>query len=419
MAVATSRAIDAVAATTTADASASAGALVRAWFARRATAETDLTIWLGLLVAALLLLGTGTPPTTVVASCLLVSGTLLLTLRWRLGALAIAMLLFVGLWLRSTAAVTGFSDVLGVTSAAVRLMTSGGDPYGIGYQESFPPGAPFAYGPFALLWYLPAVANPRSLELLVSLVTLGVLAARGRPLGLAIYAVLPALLVTATDGSNDTSAGLILLLALLAAERQPVAGAVLLGVAAAFKPYALAWLLPLLAYGGVVWPLVAFVVASLAIWGPALLLWGPSAILWSFRTADEIHAQAYYSLAWVTGGGSVMSAGSWQLLRLLAGGVVAIATLPLVRTARSFVVVGAGVYAITLFTGWWSTFAYLAAIAPIVCWHLDDWLGLGDRRVVWPGDPVGTVSAWVDERWPILRPWSMPRAVRPRTSHPD
>ncbi len=96
---------------------------------------------------------------------------------------------------------------------------------------------------------------------------LGVFAIRGRPLGLALFATLPALLVTATDGSNDTSAGVLLLIALLAAERVPVLGGVLLAVAVAFKPYALAWLLPLLAYGGVPLPLLAFVVTSLVGWG--------------------------------------------------------------------------------------------------------------------------------------------------------
>jgi len=65
------------------------------------------------------------------------------------------------------------------------------------------------------------------------------------------------------------------------------------------------------------------------------------------------------------------------------------------------------IFLVTMFTGWWSTFAYLAAIAPIICWHLDDWLGLGRQRVVWPGDPVGQLSDWVDTRWPILKPWPL------------
>jgi hypothetical protein len=49
-----------------------------------------------------------------------------------------------------------------------------------------------------------------------------------------------------------------------------------------------------------------------------------------------------------------------------------------------------------------NAFAYLAAIAPIVCWHLEDWAGLGERRVRWPRDPVGHLTVRVDRRWPIL-----------------
>ncbi|MFN8619907.1 MAG: hypothetical protein U0869_04040 [Chloroflexota bacterium] len=35
---------------------------------------------------------------------------------------------------------------------------------------------------------------------------------------------------------------------------------------------------------------------------------------------------------------------------------------------------------ITLYTGWWSTFAYLAAMGAGHLRHLDDWMGLGDQR---------------------------------------
>ena len=59
---------------------------------------------------------------------------------------------------------------------------------------------------------------------------------------------------------------------------------------------------------------------------------------------------------------------------------------------------GTAVFLATLYLGWWSTFAYLAAIAPIICWHLDDWLGL--PRVVLPLDIPGRASAFVDARWP-------------------
>lgn len=376
------------------------------WWRVRPEPARAWPLWLALLLAAALLLGTGTPPVTVVACLLVVSATLLMSLRWHIPHGAILVLLVCGLALRAAAVGGGWSDVMLVTQAAIRTMLDGADPYGIGYAQSIPPGAPFAYGPLALLWYLPVLGNPGRLELLLTMGLLGVLALRGRPLGLALYATLPALLVTSTDGSNDTSAGVLLLVALLVAQRKPVAGAALLALAVAFKPYALAWLLPLLAYGGVPMPLLAFVVTSLVAWGWAVLAWGPVPILDSLRRADALHPQAYYSLAWVVDGSRFMPAEAWGMVRYAAGAVIASLGWAWVRTARSFVIVGVAVFLVTLFTGWWSTFAYLAAIAPVVCWHLDDWLDVGHLRVRWPTDPVGACSRWVDARWPVLRPWS-------------
>lgn len=54
--------------------------------------------------------------------------------------------------------------------------------------------APFPYGPVALLWYLPWFRDPAMIEFLVSIVLilyLGVRAAHGRPVGLAIFALAP------------------------------------------------------------------------------------------------------------------------------------------------------------------------------------------------------------------------------------
>jgi hypothetical protein len=386
---------------------------IATWWRTRPAPAREWSTWLALLVAAALLTGTGTPPVTVVACLLGVSATLLVSLRWQIAPLAIVVLLLAGLALRSAAVGGGWSDVLVVTQAAIDRMLAGANPYGVGYTQSVPPGAPFAYGPVALLWYLPAKTEAGRLELLLSMVVLAVLALRGRPLGLALYATLPALLVTSTDGSNDTSAGVLLLVALLAAQRRPVPGAALLAIAVAFKPYALAWLLPLLAYGGVALPLVAFVATSAIAWGWAVIAWGPIPIVDSLRSADNLHPRAYYSLAWVVQDLRLVPEAAWGAVRYVAGAVTAVVGWRWVRTARSLVLVGIAVFLVTLFTGWWSTFAYLAAIAPIVCWHLDDWLDLGHLRIRWPGDPVGAWTAWVDDRWPVLHPWASasPEAV--------
>jgi hypothetical protein len=370
----------------------------------RPTATTDLAVWLGLLIALLALLGTGTPPRETVLALIVVAATLAASLRWRVGAAAVFVLVGVGIMLRLLPQ-AGVSDVLLVTQSAIREMLAGGNPYGQGFEASIPPGAPFAYGPLALLWYLPALESPGRIELLASLAVLVVLAIRGRLLGLAVFAVTPALLVAAGDGSNDTSAGLLLLVALLVAVRAPIAGALSLAVVVSFKPYALAWLPGLVAYSGGLGPLLAFALGSLATWGPALLAWGPESILWSFRRADEIHALPYYSLAYGLSNPEAVPRAAWQALRVGVGVLAAVAGFVWVRSARSFVVMGTIVFVATLYLGWWSTFVYVAALAPVICWHLDDWLDLTHHRVAWPGDPVARVTRWVDARWPIRRDW--------------
>jgi hypothetical protein len=356
----------------------------------------------GLLIGALLLAQAGGPSGAVVGCLILVVGALLLSLNWRMGAVAIVVLVVVGVILRFDARGHSSSDVLTVTKAAIDLVLAGGNPYGHGFIQSNPPGAPFAYGPLALLWYAPAGSDPRTLELAISLLILALLALRGRVLGLAIYATMPVLYSTAADGSNDTSAGLLLLVALLACRRWPRAGAVLLAFVVAFKLYALAWLLPLIGYAGA-GSLVAFLIGSLVAWGPAAALWGPGSIAWSLQHADEVHPGAYYSLAYAIVRQFPFAESVFSTFRYGAGIAVAIVSVVLVRSDRSFILAGVAVFLATLFLGWWSTYAYFAAIAPILCWSLDDWMGLG--RVPLPRDLAGRLEARLDRRWPVRRSW--------------
>ena len=116
----------------------------------RATPERDLAVWLGLFATALLTMGVGTPPMGIVAALIASVGTLAVCLRWHLPWIAVGVLVVLGVWLRMNAVYGGFSDVSQVTQAAIRMVQSGGNPYGIAYPESFPPGAPYAYGPVAL-----------------------------------------------------------------------------------------------------------------------------------------------------------------------------------------------------------------------------------------------------------------------------
>jgi hypothetical protein len=369
------------------------------WLPPRETLKSGIGIWLGLFTAVLLLLHPGSPSPLTIACLIGVTCLLMAALRWRIGLIAVVGLLVVGVALRAVPGPPG-SDVLTVVRAAMELALAGGNPYGHGFVESRPPGAPYAYGPVALLWYLPSRTDPVQLELLMTYVTLGLLGARGRVLGLAVYATMPPLVALASDGSNDSSAGLLILIALLVALRSPWLGAFALAVAAAFKLYALAWLPPLVVYGGLA-TLLPFLAGTLLTWGPAIVLWDAKNILVSLQQAEAIHDNAYYSLAFAANRFGVPRT-VFDTGRFVAGGALAASSWIFVRSARSFIVVGTAVFLATLFLGWWSTYAYFAAIAPVICWHLDDWLGL--PRVAWPLDPVGRITEWVDRRWPVRQP---------------
>jgi hypothetical protein len=344
-------------------------------------------VTLSLFVAVLLLAFAGTPPPAVSLHLIVLTGLLFASLRWRIAPLAIVALVVAGIDLRFAYVSPAGSDVDDVTRAAIARLLAGQSPYGVGYPQSVPPGSPFPYGPLALLWYLP-FPSPRRLELFVSIVLLLVLAVRGRPLGLAIYAVLIPLLVVASDGSNDNSAGLLLLIALVSAERWPRVGAAVLGLAIAFKPYALAWVAPFLGWGGIalLWPML---IAAAAFWLPALIAWGPAAIHDSLSGAEvaQLRVGAYYSLGWALKRfGSPIPLELLNTVRLVVGAAASAVAVLRTKTHAGVIIGGTLIFLATLFLGAWSTFAYFAAIAPVLCWYLDDWFGHADDRVDWPAE---------------------------------
>jgi hypothetical protein len=379
----------------------------------------DRPVTIALVVAAVLVTQPGLPGPMVLGTLAAIAVALLLSVRWRVAPLATAVLLVAGVALRASVQVHAGSDVLDVTAAAIREALAGGNPYGIGYGVSRPPGAPFPYGPLALLWYAPVQANGWQLELVVSCVVVTLLALRGRLLGLAIYAFAPTLIATASDGSNDTSVGLVLLATFVVARRRPVIGAALLAVAVALKPYAAAWAPAFLVWGG--WPVIAtFVGASLVLWSPVILAWGIGSFLRSLDMANAVHSRPYWSLGAAYEALTHIRAPRAALdgARIVLGTAAAIATLRWARASEpapsgtdaqpsgtdaqpsgtdaqpsgsgaeapdpgrsldGVILAGTLVYLVTLFGGYWGTYAYFGAIAPILCWRIDDWLGLPSR----------------------------------------
>jgi hypothetical protein len=321
-----------------------------------------------------------------------------LSLRVNLGFVAPLALLLAGIDLRLEYVGVGWSDVADVTRAAIDVALAGGNPYGLGYAVSFPPGAPFVYGPLALLWYLP-FDNPANVDLAISVGILAVLALRGRILGLALYATVPIFLQLASDGSNDTSVGLLLLIGLVLLERLPRAGGFVLGLAVAFKPYALAWAPPLLIWGGL-GPAAAMVLGAALLWLPAILLWGLGPILASLRMATDIADLPYYSLGDALDRLRVrLTRDELDVVRIVAAGLATLGVVFNVRSHRGVVLGGAVIFVATMYTGFWSTFAYLGSLAPVICWYLDGWVG-NHARIRWPLDPWGSLAYEADLRWP-------------------
>ena len=319
-------------------------------------------------------------------------------MRFRLGPVALIVLFLVGVELRYAEFGQGVSDVAQTTVIAINALLSGQNPYLI---SNFAGVAPFPYGPLSLLWYLP-LHDPRVQDFAVSIALMAVLTLRGQPLGLALWATAPVLIHLASDGSNDHSAALFLLVALLVLERSPRIGAVLLGVAAGFKIYALAWLPPILFWVGV-WPFVAGVVAVVAVWLPAAVAWGPTNILAAFQAADATHKTAYYSLGETLGRLRIAVPRSWlDTFRLVAGGLTAVVVSPFVRSYRGVLVGGIAIYMVTLYTGFWSTAAYLVSPMLLLSWYIDEWIGPPGTRIRWPRDPVGRITEKADRRWPTV-----------------
>jgi len=280
----------------------------------------------------------------------------------------------------------GWSGVLAVTGAAIDRVRAGLSPWNVAYPESIPPGEPFPYGPTELAWYWPFAllhVDLRWVELAASCGLLVALAARRRPIGLAVAALAPLLAMVASDGSNDTSAGIALLVALLLAKRGPIRGGIGLGLAGGFKLHALAWAPGLILVGGLP-ALAALVLASLAIWAPALLLVGPAPILASLAWAEGLPRQAGWSLAGfvqsIVGG----TLPSWPFtITRWAGGTLAVGAVvvdawrrrPAALSWGAFLAGGLAIFLVVLYAGYWSTHGYLAQVAPILCWELDERAG--------------------------------------------
>lgn len=236
----------------------------------------------------------------------------------------------------------GFADQITVSQSAFERVLAGGSPYGFGYASTLPPGGSFPYGPLGLLWWLPGPP----VEFASCIAVLAVLAWQRAWWTLAVAAGwLPAVTFTSA-GVNDYSPALLILIGVLALRSRPLLGAGVLAVAAALKPYAFAWFLPAIGYGG---PAVAAVLlgASALLWAPMFLWWGGLApFLESVRISDRATTDA-----------NALAIVRWLAVPIAAAGL-------LMRRWDVAVLTGAVVFAVFLGPTRWFMTNYWIALVP-------------------------------------------------------
>ena len=254
----------------------------------------------------------------------------------------------------------GYGDQIEVSQVAARAVLAGEEPYGRMFPLRLAP-APFPYGPLALAWFLPGFV----VELVASVATMGLLWATRSWLTLAFYSGVGYAIYAASMGSNDISPGLLLAAGLVLARsrrrRDVLVGALLVGAAAALKPYAFAWFPGVLGFGGVT-ALVGLVAATAVLWSP-LLLWGIDSFLRSIELARGVHPEPELGL-------------DIPILRLLA--LPAAAASFLSRSWELMVVLGAAAFAAVLLFDRWASPGYVLAALPVLGIALEPAL----RRVI-------------------------------------
>ncbi len=145
--------------------------------------------------------------------------------------------------------------------------------------------------------------------------------------------------------------------------------------------------------------LVALATATIVIWAPSAQSWGLDRYLASLGLADATHHSTYWSLGVIWEEITQRSAPQPLLdrLRLVVGAAIAIASLPFVRSIDAVILSGILVFGVVMFGGYWGSYAYLGAIAPVICWRLDDWLGIAAPAIVarapWAARASGVSSA--------------------------
>jgi hypothetical protein len=310
--------------------------------------------------------------------------------------IAAAFCIAAGVVLRwSIFAQTGGSDALHSVDEALRTLFGGGNPYDHFYLTTDPPGGVMPYPPAQLLLHLPGwlaggYEGTRLTEFaaaVVGMAALAWLALRFAPavglVGLAVYSGLPNLIQLTGDGSNDTSAGVVVLLAILVvgwaarrafAGRSAIAAGSAVGLVLATKQSALLFAIALSIYvlathrpalgrylGGIAGALVVVSIPFLLL-GPLAYVHGVVTIPGHNSTYGWNFWILFAELHWPVADPPTVSAINFVLT---AVAMLAVATL-CARGLGAAVVGGVVATLVALVTAQWTTPAYFALVlAPL------------------------------------------------------
>lgn len=208
-----------------------------------------------------------------------------------------------------------YSDVLRATREALDvLVLAHGNPYTHVFTSTYPIGSPFPYPPGEFLFYLPAYLwfdDITRVDLLASIAITACIVIAGVRVGFGRVAI-PAMLYAtwlyssfhAGDGSNDTSAAFLVILAIVLLalhERRPsrwlfILSAVAFGWAVAFKQFAVFVLVPTVRYLAVNvdarWrPYLAITGGTIALFGLPFFVQDPGAFIGQQIAALTFHTE--------------------------------------------------------------------------------------------------------------------------------
>lgn len=224
---------------------------------------------------------------------------------------------------------------------------SGQNPYA---GHVYPNGTAYVYGPLGLVSYQLGIPG----EILASLGTSIILAHQRAWVTLGLFSSFPLLLFTASTGANDHSPTFLLVAALVLMRSHGKTGAALLACAAAVKPYALAWALPAVGFGGLS-VLAVWAITTALLWAP-VLGWGPGSFIKSVQSVQgDWAATGQLHASW----GLNIPVLSWLALPIAFGSLF-------VHSWRGMALIGASVFAVFLGFGAWANVANLVPLVAVV-----------------------------------------------------